>query len=177
MIKIYGGGPLAHASAEADPYISLTVRWGAESPPTVLNLYVRDPVQGYVELTINAASGDLTSLVVIDEPETTNRRLVDPRVLVRDQGVQLDRGLWGWKVTPDYVEPKHSGADIDQKMSMSIIEDAVAIWFSQDSIHKAYSCNSVAIGVSSGDELVGVSVTDPSLAECLRSNRTTEWLS
>ena len=153
MIGVKSGPSSPTATAEIDPYIALTVNWSIGRRGDALNLFVQDPDQGYVELSVDSRTGELFHFVVIDEPRRVEPRADTSSVQVHQSSVVVDRRLWPWKVTPDYTEPSNRAADLTMPLRMTSNDHSIAVRFSQSPVAEYFIAGTVRVGATARGEL------------------------
>jgi hypothetical protein len=131
VIKVVGSEPCESIHVEADPWIPLKVSWQLEVPTGLLNLYVRGVNGGYVEIRVDARTGAIVEVVVIEIPPDSSVRYSMPSDPSEVGVPTLDREIWERRVTPDYNEPANRDASIEQELSYSTSESSVARLFAE----------------------------------------------
>lgn len=160
-IRVVSTVPTPSAIATVDPWVPLSLVWEIDPSVVPLYLFVRDPVQGYVELKVHPESGALVGLVLIDLPrEVAGQQCLESVERVSGSTTPaLDLELWPWKETPDYREPARRDVDAEVALSLTSTDRTVAIWFGQDAVSRVLQAGDVQAGVSMDDELIVIMVS------------------
>lgn len=161
MIRVVDSAPCGPIQVTADPWIPLTVKWQLAARSGILNLYIRGTDGGYVEMRVDEGTGALVELVVIDAPPDSSSRCSVPSDSVTAGTVVLDREIWEWRVTPDYVEPAKRDSTIIQPISWSLLGETISLMFNGSKASRFVGSNDAAAGISESDELVCITVKRP----------------
>jgi hypothetical protein len=154
VIKVVGSASAEGAQVSADPWIPLMVYWGTAAAMGHLDLYIDGSDGGYVELRVDAVTGALTELVVLESPPHRGAEYLAGEVSTQTGVPTIDLAMWEWRVTPDYEEPARKDARVKQRLSRWESASVVALQFSDDPPDHLLSAGDVRIGVSSSGELV-----------------------
>lgn len=164
MIKVVGHSPCTATQIQADPWIPLMVNWQLEGRSGLLSLYIQGTGGGYVEMRVDERTGALAELVVIESPPGTARRCSVPEGPKPTGTLVLDREMWQWRVTPDYVEPAKRDVSISQHLAWLVEGDTVSLQFGAPQASSFVSSGDVEFGISEYGELVCVAVRRPDVA-------------
>lgn len=141
----------------SDHLIPLSIAWPVVLDDAPLYLFVSDPRGGYVELKVDADTGALVGLVVIDLPSMIEREIPSEEAESTPGVPVLDVSLWPWRVTPDDREPLRRDIDLKQGLAYTLTADLCIVWFSRAVVDRFLVSGEVRVGISSADELVLVS--------------------
>jgi hypothetical protein len=140
------------------------VNWQLEGRSGFLNLYIRGTDGGYVEMRVDERTGALAELVVIESPPGTARRCSVPGGSKSVGTLVLDREMWQWRVTPDYVEPVKRDVSIPQRLAWLVEDDMVSLQFGEPQASSFVSSGDAEFGISESGELVCMAVRTPDVA-------------
>ena len=163
MIRVIGHASCGATQVQADPWIPLTVNWQFEERSGLLNLYVRGANGGYVEMRVDECTGALLELVVIEAPPERVQHCSPSNISTISGTVVLDREMWQWRVTPDYVEPTTRDVSMLQDLSWSVQEDKILLLFSKARPTWLAGSNEAEFGISEAGELVCMAVSRPNI--------------
>lgn len=165
MIKVIGSKGSEMAYAEADPWIGFKASWIMDLNDEPLYLFMTGLSGGYVEFKVHPQSCALYKVIVVDMPPRVSRD-IDPASTADSFGAPIiDKGIWSWKVTPDYIEPAKRDVEITGDISYSRSKGMFSLWFSSSLMSSFITCGDVRVGISKDSELVCISSPEPQIVE------------
>lgn len=163
MIRVVDCAPCGPIEVTADPGIPLSVKWQLAVRSGILNLYIRGIDGGYVEMRVDESTGALVELVVIQAPPDGPSRCSIPSDLPTSETVVLNREIWEWHVTPDYIEPARRDASVSQKLSWSVLDNTVSLLFGESEVSRLIGSPDAVVGISKSRELACMTVRLPNV--------------
>jgi hypothetical protein len=135
------------ATADADFYVPLSVRWHVPRTSAGLFLSVAGDAGGHVEFLVDARFGALVEFTMIDAPPVSDRAIPWSGENHVEGGVGLELGFWEWRATPDYVEPSSDYAGTYLNLSMSESARGMAVWFSDCDADRVATAGVARVGL------------------------------
>ncbi|MFL6125310.1 hypothetical protein [Actinophytocola sp.] len=162
MIKLTGSSPCGGVAVENDPWIPLKVTWLPRPPGRPLYLRVSGDQGGEIEMKVDAMSGVLVQMIVIEAPPSVDARSDDSSTDPLEALVPVfDLALWrGDSRGENSKRGTNSHLEyVTADMKCWRNSDRIGIIFSPLKKDFTYGCDGVQVGVSNDEILVEISST------------------
>jgi hypothetical protein len=164
MVKLAGSLPCSDVEVESDPWIPFKVTWLPRPPGRPLYLRVSGSQGGEVEIKVDAETGSLVQLIVLEEPPNVAETTDDGTTPVSENLVPvLDLGPWRAD-----VEGESAPAGVDSHLKWMVADmkcwrgpGRMGIVFSAQEKSVVYSCGVARVAVSADGDLVEVVASHP----------------
>ena len=149
------------AVIETDWWVPLMLEWHCIISDAPLNLFIKDPMYGFVELKIDPDTGALIGFVIIDLPHEDAQGRTLHGVHSEAGAPIVDRDMWPWKVTPDYREPAKRNLDMTLPLASSVHDDRLTVWIGDGQPEVNLTTEDVHVTIGRDGALLAISVPWP----------------